>query len=466
MTEQLIFYSDDVRQKTIHLVHHCVQVLGNLGDINAMTERHINYVIVSEASKSLLLDNELMFVTGLATKIISEAIKLANTKPQIQLPDEHVKIPVITRSPNPVVCALMGSRRTEEQILQQSSFPALQIPENTASENLSAPPGFEHVKIPDKNVSTKSPGFSHIKILKRPDGYFHRDLLKAPEDVQIQLAEESLNQFIEVSEIDEKPVDTPLDICVPESDTQTNKKSYCQIAMSGVELPELVVAPKKSTPVRRNSHFFQYVREESGLIDPILVDRRMTNDCDTCFFISEKVTEEELAKYLMKNYPRTEYYTTYTQMDDEQKFRVRITFNGLSAPEKIDSMISAKLAERDFVDIFTTYSEEIFMQNIAEYSDKYFTTSRYLDERILSIRFFKNIKNVYIEPTDKNLEEQFRNNCKGKVPVAFVHNMPLEKFLALTENRILGHKFILTKNQPEDVNLRSIMVFKNSVKKL
>lgn len=252
--------------------------------------------------------------------------------------------------------------------------------------------------------------------------------------------------------------DTPLEEEVSEIQVNT---SYAEIARrAGVDDDLITDDVKSQVKEFKKPHFFKYVGE-TGFVDPLVVDDYLEEEGSTVFFITNGVSEEDVENYLMKNFPRTEYFSKFIPWE-EGNYRVRISFNGISSAEKIDSMISSKLETREYVDIFTTYSYKKFMENLGDLSRKYFTTSKQIDDRILSIRFMKFVNKEFVFPTRKDLLDKFKIVGDGKVPVAFVYNMPLDRFNSLKKNTIWGYKFILIKKQPEDSNLRSLMVFKGN----
>lgn len=273
------------------------------------------------------------------------------------------------------------------------------------------------------------PGFEHVRILKRPT---------QPEESKLEILEPE-----------------------PLAEVQNSQKtSYCSAARAaGVD--EVSDVSESHEIEKKKPHFFSYVDEDTGVVDPEIVDRYLPEEGDRACFITSGISEDEVVKYLYK-FPRVEYYSTYKENEDGN-FIVKITFNGLSSAERIHSLISSKLEERDYFDILTTHSEDSFMLNLGDTS-QYFIRSKVIDDRLTSIRFFKFVKKEFVYPTKKSLEEQFKLNSSGKVPIALVYNMPLETFNTLSNGRILGYKFILTKTQPEDVNLRSLMVFKTNTK--
>lgn len=459
LSNELQFYSPSVSDKVRRLSVHCFQVLCTMGNIFTMSPMQISYVVNHEATSLLPCDAELHFVVGLSCKIVTD-LAIASTQPQFHIAPActETPAPAVKRSPNPMVSAIMNTgkaKKTSIPAAAKMEFPTLQEAQKLSG----PPPGFEHLNIPKKDIKILKKGQTLADVVQR----------QVEQPAQIEVAEHKVEEKLQVAEPEK--VQIALEISTPSTDVSELQKyrnvvpdvSYCAAARAaGVDEP--VELPVRSEPEqeKKKPHFFQFV-QDSGFVDPKTVDDYMTDDCDTCLFITDGVTEEEVMKYLMKNFPRTEYYSNYVERDDGN-FRVRISFNGLSAPEKVDALISSKLEERDFVDIFTTYSESAFMENIKAYSSKYFTTSKEVDDRILSIRFFKNNRQTFVYPTKKSLEEQFKQNSSGKVPVAFVYNMPLATFNTLTDSRILGYKFILTKKQPEDTKLRSLMVFKRDTK--
>ena len=315
-----------------------------------------------------------------------------------------------------------------------------------------------------------------IRILKRDDeevNFVIGLIMKVIYDVtfspdnESSLIVDSLVEQNESSSFDDKS--QPL---VDETEVKTDtlpvsdkpETSYLAVVkISIVDEPFSVEEKKVEKVDYPKPHFFKFVDQNTGFVDPKIVDEYLEEKRNSIMFVTKGVTEEEVERYLMKNFPRTEYYSTFQPWDDRD-FRVKISFNGICEASKINSIITKKFEDREYVDIFTSYTLKSFIANLGDFASNYFITSKEIDDRITSVRFFKLAKKEFVFPTTKDLLNQFKVNNTGKVPVAFLYNMPLEIFNKLRNDTILGYKFILMKKQPEDENFRSLMVFgKNKI---
>lgn len=252
---------------------------------------------------------------------------------------------------------------------------------------------------------------------------------------------------------------------------KVEKPSYSKVLLESKPSETSVFVPsdefsdekEKTVYSKEKTYNFPYV-SSSGFVDPLVVDSKLYDVGYTTFFTTNGVTEDELNAYLFRNFPRTEYYTSYKPVEGSDDFRVRITFNGITESSKMENFIDSKLKDRDFIDVFTTYGADDFTEYISPFhSDekkKYFMTMKEIDDRITSFRFFKLSSKEFSFPTKKKLLEGFKENkYQGDIPVTFVNNIPENVYSTLKNNTIHGFKFILSKAQPSDSSLKNIIVF-------
>lgn len=449
LANELRFYREEYREKLISFVPQCYEIINKLGGVYTMEVQVIEYIIKKEVESIFSTEEDRCHTAGLVCSLIHN-YELSKRKSSVEADKVKVENILDTKAPlspfnNPMVSAIFTKSRPD------------------------TPPGLK------KNNDIAFPKLNSIKPLAihfsaEDNTSVLTDIPTIRTDITSISTDSTIDNMIVKNEA--------LLSRTINSESDDMKPLYVQIlkrTIQGEESPATSCESKENKPLtftsssRENTHFFKYVNK-SGFVDPVTVDGKLQDIGYTVLFNTENVNEDHVQEYLRRNYPRTEYYSTFSKIDsdDSNSFRVRITFNGMPDSKKIESMVDSKLENQDYVDIFTTYSYEKFVENLEEgnpeYKKKYFLTSKQIDDRITSIRFLKFVPKEFVLPTRSQLNEQFKSVSEDKTKVAFVSNIPENIFQTLKGGKLHGYKFILTKNQPEDSQFKNILVFAPSKK--
>lgn len=215
------------------------------------------------------------------------------------------------------------------------------------------------------------------------------------------------------------------------------------------------------------SKFGTHLLESKVIDDELskLIDKKET---PCVAFITDENDPDVIKKYFKRNFPITEYYCTFKpDMNYNTKTYIKIIYNGLEKPEKIESRISNSLLKYDYFDVWSTLNESVFMSHISSFhsktSKKFFCKPHPIDGRLTSYRFYKWVKKDFVLPSKTDVISKFEKYIGDKIPTAYYSDIPLCEFVNL-KGKLHGYSVVRTKIQPENTNFTNIIVFREDKK--
>lgn len=210
----------------------------------------------------------------------------------------------------------------------------------------------------------------------------------------------------------------------------------------------------------------------TGLIDAEQIDQVLTEliekrQTPCVSFVTDETDGDAIKKYFRENFPISEYRCLYAPATgyESNKTYVRIIYNGLESVSAMKQRIDKSLVDRDYFDIWTTFSEESFRNRIISIISSsakiFFCKSYEINSRLTSFRFWKWNEKEFVLPSKEEVNAQFELYDGDKTPTIFYQNVPVAIFNKL-KGFIYGNSLIKTKKQPSNAEFVNILVFKNN----